>query len=245
MASAVGTMGQPFAMTELNADRSRFAAVRTADMDWQPSPSPGVWRKRLELMGGEETGLVTSVVRYQAGGTFAAHGHPEGEEFLVLDGTFSDETGDYPAGSYVLNPPESRHAPFSRDGCVLFVKLRQFAGAGRPQVTVDTRNGVWQRTALPGQDIQPLYRQHGFPETMRLTRLARNSETPPHDHPNGAEIFVLSGGYEDNTGRYREGDWIRYPPGSRHAMSAKEGCTFYLKTGHLAGSHPSDALRRS
>ena len=228
-------------MTDLNADRSRFAAMRTSEMDWQSSPSPGVWRKRLELIGGAETGLVTSVVRYQAGGRFAEHRHPEGEEFLVLEGTFSDETEDYPAGSYVLNPPGSHHTPFSRDGCVLFVKLRQFAGAGRQHLAIDTGNGAWRRTALPGQDIFPLYRQRGFPDSMRLTRLAAGTEIPPHDHTTGAEIFILSGGYEDGTGRYREGDWIRYPPGSRHGMSTGDGCTFYLKTGHLAHCPPSFA----
>jgi anti-sigma factor ChrR (cupin superfamily) len=220
-------------MTELNADPTRLAVMRTAEMDWQPSPSAGVWRKRLELAGGEESGRVTSVVRYAADGEFAAHAHPEGEEFLVLDGTFSDETGDFPAGSYVLNPPGSRHAPFSRGGCTLFVKLRQYAGEGRERLAVDTRNGDWQRTGMPGQEILPLYRRHGFPETMRLSRLAPGTEVPPHDHPKGAEIFVLSGGFEDATGRYRAGDWVRYPPGSRHGMATREGCTFYLKTGHL------------
>jgi anti-sigma factor ChrR (cupin superfamily) len=223
-------------MTEINADRNQLAIMRTAEMDWQPSPSPDVRRKRLELVGPEESGLVTSVVRYRADGAFAEHGHPEGEEFLVLEGTFSDEQGDYPAGSYVLNPPGSRHKPFSRAGCTLFVKLRQYAGVGRERLAVDTRDGDWRRTGLPGQQVLPLYAQHGFPERVRLTRLAPGTRIAPHEHPGGAEIFLLSGDFEDHTGEHRAGDWVRYPPGSRHGMATRRGCTYYLKTGHLAGA---------
>src|SRR3546814_7726014 len=102
----------------------------TAAMDWQASPSPTVWRKRLDLVDGEFS-RVTSIVRYDPSSSFRAHGHPQGEEILVLDGVFSDEHGDYPAGTFLLNPAGFRHAPFSEDGCILFVKLCQFPGEGR------------------------------------------------------------------------------------------------------------------
>ena len=127
----------------LNADMSRRVVVDTASMDWQPSPSPTVWRKRLHLDGPAETGRVTSIVRYDAGSRFPEHAHPDGEEIFVLDGVFSDEHGDYPAGAYLLNPDGTTHAPFSRLGCTLFVKLRQYAGADRPQLRVDTTAGEW------------------------------------------------------------------------------------------------------
>src|SRR3546814_13647262 len=120
----------------LNADFRRPARVDTAAVAWQASPSPSVWRKRLDLVDGEFS-RVTSVVRYDANSAFHAHGHPQGEEILVLDGVFSDEHGDYPAGSFLLNPAGFRHAPFSRHGCVLFVKLCQFPGEARDHVVVD------------------------------------------------------------------------------------------------------------
>ena len=115
----------------MNGDMRKRVAVHGAALDWQPSPSGTVWRKRLHLVGGAESGQVTSIVRYEPNATFAAHDHPEGEEILVLEGTFSDEHGDWPSGTHLLNPEGFRHAPFSRDGCVIFVKLRQYAGAGR------------------------------------------------------------------------------------------------------------------
>jgi anti-sigma factor ChrR (cupin superfamily) len=48
--------------------------------------------------------------------------HAGGEEILVLDGTFEDEHGAYPKGSWLRSPPLSRHAPFSREGCTILVK---------------------------------------------------------------------------------------------------------------------------
>ena len=155
----------------LNADFSRPAAMDTARMDWQASPSPTVWRKRLDLVDGEFS-RVTSVVRYDPNSAFHEHGHPQGEEILVLDGVFSDEHGDYPVGTFLLNPAGFRHAPFSQDGCVLFVKLCQFAGAGRDHVVVDTRQGDWQ-AAAPGVEEPPLYRDDAHPDS----RTAR--ATPP------------------------------------------------------------------
>ena len=112
-------------------------------MEWTASPSATVWRKRLHRVGPAESGQVTSVVRYAPGAEFHAHGHPEGEEILVLDGVFSDEHGDWPAGTYLLNPEGFRHAPFSKDGCLLFVKLRQYAGKGRHHVALQTDDLPW------------------------------------------------------------------------------------------------------
>ena len=110
----------------LNADLSVRAVMHGADMDWQASPSPTVWRKRFYRDGPTEAGIVTSLVRYDAGSTFPTHHHPDGEEIFVLDGIFSDEHGDYPAGTYLLNPDGTSHSPHSKDGCTLFVKLRQY-----------------------------------------------------------------------------------------------------------------------
>lgn len=73
-----------------------------------------------------EVARATSIVRYAPESRFAEHIHELGEEFLVLEGMFSDEHGDYGAGTYVRNPPGSSHSPYTVDGCTIFVKLRQF-----------------------------------------------------------------------------------------------------------------------
>lgn len=220
-------------MQSLNTDFTRRVVMRTADMDWQASPSPSVRRKRLDLIDGEYS-RVTSVVRYAAESSFHAHGHPAGEEILVLEGVFSDEHGDYPAGSYLLNPKGFRHTPFSRAGCVLFVKLCQYGGDGRDQITVDTRAEPWMAGNQSGLEVLPLYSAFDWPETMCLERLAPGTVLPREVAPGGKEVFVLEGRLDDEDDSYEAGAWLRLPPGGSHAPSSAEGCTYYVKRGHLA-----------
>lgn len=220
--------------TAINDDLTRFAAVRTAGMDWQASPSASVWRKRLEHFGDDaESGHVTSVVRYDANSAFPPHGHPDGEEILVLDGVFSDEHGDYPAGTFLLNPEGFRHAPRSRDGCTLFVKLCQYPGGDRPQIAIDTNRAAWRPHAVEGVEVLPLYASDRYPETIRLVRARPGAAFPKHSHPGGEEIFILEGSIRDDTGRYDAGAWVRYPDGSAHAPRTETGALFYVKSGHL------------
>ena len=115
---------------ELNADFSKRAAVHAAGIPWVPSPMAGVDRRMLDRIG-EEVARATSIVRYAPGSHFSPHTHGGGEELLVLEGEFSDEFGGFPAGSYIRNPPTSRHTPRSGPGCVLLVKLWQFDLADR------------------------------------------------------------------------------------------------------------------
>ena len=221
----------------LNTDFTRRVVMRTGEIDWQESPSPTVWRKRLDLMDGEYS-RVTSVVRYGAESAFHAHGHPAGEEILVLEGVFSDEHGDYPAGSYLLNPKGFRHAPFSREGCVLFVKLCQYAGDKRPQIAIDTKTETWTAGTEPGLEVLPLYSALDWPETMCLERLAHGTALPRETCTGGKEIFVLEGRLEDEDGSYPAGTWLRLPPGSAHAPRSAEGTICYVKRGHLAEMAP-------
>jgi anti-sigma factor ChrR (cupin superfamily) len=218
----------------VNGDLAVRVAVDTAALDWTPSPSGTVWRKRVHRVGPAEAGQVTSVVRYEGGSTFHAHAHPDGEEILVLDGVFSDEHGDWPAGTYLLNPEGFRHAPFSRDGCVLFVKLRQFPGRTREHVVLETGAIPWQPGDRAGVDIRPLYSQPGFADTMRLERWAPHTDLGPRSYPAGAELFVLRGGFADEGGRFRERAWLRLPPGATHSPSTREGCELYIKEGGIA-----------
>src|SRR5213079_1830571 len=152
----------------VNGNLSVRAVADTTRMEWAPSPSGSVWRKRVHLVGPAESGQVTSVVRYEPHSMFPAHDHPDGEEILVLEGVFSDEHGDWPAGTYLLNPEGFRHTPFSEPGCILFVKLRQFAGRQRHHVIVDTNNLAWEPSSISGVDTKALYQQAGFSDVMLL-----------------------------------------------------------------------------
>jgi anti-sigma factor ChrR (cupin superfamily) len=209
------------------------AVADTNRMEWTRSPSGSVWRKRVHLVGPPESGQVTSVVRYDPRSTFPAHDHPEGEEILVLEGVFSDEYGDWPAGTYLLNPEGFRHAPFSRPGCVLLVKLRQFQGRDRHHVAVDTHTLPWQPTSLPGVDQKLLYRQAGYSDEMRLERWKPQTSPGVISYQEGVELFVLDGEFVDDAGAYSSGCWLRLPAGSEHRPRSAGGCAMYVKTSGL------------
>jgi anti-sigma factor ChrR (cupin superfamily) len=172
-------------LTDVNADLTRRVVVDTQRMTWESSPSGTVSRKPLYRRGGE-SGPVTSLVRYAPGGAFPEHAHPQGEEILVLDGLFSDEHGDYPAGTFLMNPHGSRHSPRSESGCTLFVRLRQYPGEDRPRMVEDTKvEDGWGPGLVDGLKVRPLYTQGGYPENVALVRWEPGTHFQRHTHWGG------------------------------------------------------------
>ena len=216
---------------ELNADFSQRIAVHAARLPWVASPIPGVDRRMLDRIG-DEVARATSVVRYAPGSRFSAHTHAGGEEFLVLDGIFQDEHGDYPAGSYVRNPPTSRHTPGSAPGCTLFVKLWQFDLEDRTSVRRDAQALVYARAqGRPGVEIASLF--HDRREEVRMERWQPNASVVL-DLPGGGEFLVLDGGFDECGEGFASQSWLRLPPSRRLCATAGEdGCALWVKTGHL------------
>lgn len=214
----------------VNPDFTRPVRVRSADLAWQATPEPGVVRKRLELVG-EGKPRLTTLVRFAPGSRFAEHGHDGGEEFLVLDGTFSDHTGDFHAGSYVRNPVGFRHAPYTDPGCMLFVKLRQHRTGDRQRVITDTAAARWPGADLQGHALLDLHRYGG--ERVRLCRLERGANPLDLTDPGGMEVLVIAGQIEDAEGTWEPGSWLRLPPAFEWWVRSPSGGCFYLKTGHL------------
>src|SRR5437867_2969507 len=215
---------------DVNTDISVVVAIDAAACQWEASPSRTVWRKSFYREGGE-TGPVTSLVRYDAHSSFAPHAHPEGEEIFVLEGVFSDEHGDYPAGSFLLNPPGFAHSPRSASGCKLFVHLRQYGGPGRKHVELDTRSMVWTPTDRAGVSQRKLYGEDEFPESIRLEQWAPGTEVTLGSGATVIEIFVLSGALTSPFGIHRSESWIRAPARSAGLdFSAPDGCTLYVRT---------------
>lgn len=221
----------------LNGDFTRRVVMHTQDMPWQSSPASRVRRKRLHLVGGAESGQVTSVVEYLPGASFPEHPHPEGEEIFVLSGTFSDQTGDAHAGTHLLNPDGFRHAPYSEPGCVIFVKLRQYAShdaVSRPHRRTSTRAHEWKKTDLRGVESKTLFDEAPFPDVTKLERWAADAGPGPRRFDGGAELFVIEGSFEDAEGSYPPGSWLRLPAGATLDARTGSGCVVYLKTGALA-----------
>jgi hypothetical protein len=221
------------AWMELNADFSCRVAVHAARLPWVASPMAGVERRMLDRIG-DEVARATSIVRYAPGSRFSPHIHDGGEEFLVLDGIFSDEHGDFPAGSYIRNPPTSRHTPGSKPGCLLFVKLWQFAPEDRTQVRIDT--GARLFTPVSGRPgVTELMLFHDSHETVRLERWAPNAAIVLTPH-GGAEVLVIAGAFQEGGERFEAQSWLRLPNAAPlAATSGPDGCEVWIKTGHLAG----------
>lgn len=214
----------------LNMNLSEPVVSLPREQQWVPSPSGGVNRIQLERAS-DESGHATSIVSYAAGSSFKEHVHPLGEEIFVLEGTFSDENGDYPAGTYLRNPPGSRHAPFSEAGCKIFVKLDQFHPDDEAQVVVRPEDRQW-RPGIGNLRVLPL---HEFgTESTALVFWPAHEVFQQHRHWGGEEIVVLSGEFSDEHGSYPAGTWLRNPHMSQHTpYVGQEETLILVKVGHL------------
>lgn len=220
---------------DIHADRRLAARVQGAQLPWVASPAAGVERRMLERIGGE-VALATSIVRYAAGREFHHHTHGLGEEFIVLEGTFSDEHGDYPAGTYVRNPPGSGHAPYSRAGCVIFVKLRQMPADETRRVVLRPEERCWMAHGEEGGlSRAPLFAGDGV--EVCLERLPPGYHRKGVFRAGGEEIFVLEGAIEmPDTRRaaFGPGGWLRHPGDFNAGFTAAGGALLWVKRGHLA-----------
>jgi anti-sigma factor ChrR (cupin superfamily) len=216
----------------LNADFSSRVVIDTERAPWVASPEPGVERKPLDRIGAE-IARATTIVRYAPGSAFPSHQHALGEEFLVLEGIFSDASGDYPVGTYVRNPPRSEHAPWTRDGCMIFVKLRQMHQEESERVVIDTSRAAWRPGAGEGHTVQYLHGLAPASERVTLERLDAGTGLPPVEVPGGEEIFVLSGTLADDSGTYPARTWMRNPAGYRRGLRSQVGAVYWAKRGHL------------
>ena len=213
----------------LNMQNDKPLAINTAEMEWEASPMAGVWRKPLAREAAEH-GHTTSLVRFDAGSHFSPHLHPKGEEILVLEGVFSDEYGDYPAGSYLRNPPGSKHTPHSEPGCVLLVKLDQFDADDATTLRLNTNDTEW----MPGESKLQIMPLHDYgEESIFLLKWPPDTRIRPHRHFGGEEAFVISGELLDEYGRYPAGTWMRNPHNSEHCPYVEEESIIWIKTGHL------------
>ncbi len=209
----------------INMDFSKAIAIDSDQLEWSPSPKAGVWRKRFARQEAEH-GHATSVVWFEAGSEFNKHPHPKGEEIFVLEGVFSDHTGDYPAGSYLRNPEGFSHAPYSTNGCKLFVKLCQFQDGDQQHVLkpnlLELADGRHQLHQFNGEHTS----------LMKL----KAGERCTIEQDDGFELFVLSGELElldDDTTNLQAFSWYR-APFAPQALAATADAVVLVKQGHLA-----------
>lgn len=214
----------------LNADLAKPAIVDGGALPWHRSPAAGVERRYLERLGGEAA-RATSIVSYAPGSRFAPHTHPQGEELLVLQGCFSDEHGDYPAGSYVRNPPGSTHAPFSDGGCVIFVKLCHMPTHEAGRVVRHAAHHAW-RPSGPGREEALLHRQG----SARVSLQRCEANAPTLCWAGGVELLVLAGALREvgeDGAACGPWTWMRMPRSQQRMFQASEGALLWVAQGHI------------
>lgn len=80
---------------------------------------PGV---QVHYLWSAAEGPVCAILRYAPGASVPRHRHTGLETILVLEGTQSDESGDFPAGSLIFNPAGSIHRVWSTAGCAVLIQ---------------------------------------------------------------------------------------------------------------------------
>ncbi|GAC1528571.1 MAG: cupin domain-containing protein [Ramlibacter sp.] len=181
----------------------------------------------LDRVGGE-VARATSIVRYAPGSRFTQHTHGGGEEFIVLEGVFQDERGDFPVGSYVRNPPTSCHTPGSAPGCIIFVKLWQFGPSDRTPVMIDMiKMGCVPAADRPGVAVMPLFEDAR--ETVQLETWDAGA-TVKMAMPEGAELLVLGGSLRESGDALHTHSWLRIPMGGKmDAVAGPQGAKVWIK----------------
>ena len=218
---------------EINADFSTRVVIHSDQLDWIASPMPGVDRRMLDRIGGE-VARATSLVRYVPDSKFSAHTHTGGEEFIVLDGVFQDEHGDYPTGTYVRNPPTTSHTPGSDEGCTIFVKLWQFDLDDRKQF----RKTMAEELAAPVNGVASAELHRDDFEVVTYSHLDAGA-TLSNTDTGGIEMLVISGSVTEGGETLGKGGWLRLPDGqSLNATAGKDGAKVWIKTGHLVHAKP-------
>ncbi|AEV35893.1 transcription negative regulator [Pseudovibrio sp. FO-BEG1] len=216
---------------KINGDFSKRVVEFSDDIPWVASPMKGVERRPLDRLG-EEVARATTVVRFAPGSHFSEHVHTGGEEFFVLAGVFQDEHGDFPAGSYIRNPPESKHTPASEPGCTILVKLWQFDLTDRTHVRVDTNKlGRVDDATREGVAVSPLFQDERENVRMEHWQAGVNHAV---EAEGGAEIFVLEGSITEDGEELPKHAWLRVPIGyGLNITAGEEGAKLWIKSGHL------------
>jgi ChrR Cupin-like domain len=213
---------------ELNADFTQRAVVHGAAIPWQSSPIAGVERRLLDRVG-DEVARATTIVRYAPGSQFSPHVHGGGEEFLVLEGVFQDEHGDYPIGTYVRHPPTSQHRPGSALGCVILVKLWQFDPADRTEIRCETAGLSYGMDRLrSGVSVLPLFSDDR--EVVWMERWAANTIVNLQALQ-GLEVFVIEGIFMEKDEVFQRHSWLRVPAGEQSIVlqAGPQGCHVWGK----------------
>ena len=204
----------------MNSDYEKRALIDTNTIQWQETQVKNVFKKILAIKDKEET----SLIKLNEGSVLNQEQKINSVEIFVLEGTYINEYGEYPQGTYLRLPEENEALVKSDKACVIFRKTNFFTD--KQKIIIDTNTTLW----LQGQgnlEVMPLYEQ------TALVKWPKGERFIPHKHWGGEEIIVLKGVFMDEYGEYPKGSWIRSPHLSEHFPYVNEETIIFVKTGHM------------
>ena len=204
----------------MNSDYEQKVLIDTNTIQWQETQVKNVFKKILAIKDKEET----SLIKLNEGSVLNQEQKINSVEIFVLEGTYINEYGEYPQGTYLRLPEENEALVKSDKACVIFRKTNFFTD--KQKIIIDTNTTLW----LQGQgnlEVMPLYEQ------TALVKWPKGERFIPHKHWGGEEIIVLKGVFMDEYGEYPKGSWIRSPHLSEHFPYVNEETIIFVKTGHM------------
>ncbi|CAF1104388.1 unnamed protein product [Adineta ricciae] len=236
---------------QLRSDLSIPHVVDSNLIPYVDSPTQGVYRRMLDRTG-DEVARATTIVKYSPFARFPRHTHGGGEEFVILEGVFSDDlSGDHGPMSYCRHGIGTTHEPWTGEqGAVLLVKLRQMNDRTETPITIiDTESSQeWKNVDEEKRQRLELFSNANTGEHVWMERWEAGFNSQQWTvGEGGEEIFVLKGdmsfsnadGSEDENNKHNctQGFWIRRPvewAGKTFYVKSEHGCQLFIKTGHLA-----------
>ena len=118
--------------------------INTRIEPWRPGLVSGLSVMPLHEFDVEHIALV----KWAPFTRFRLHSHFGGEEIFVLEGTFHDEHGSYPAGTWLRSPHISQHTPYTQDdGALIYVKTSHLPIGQKPVSALMHTPGVGSQTS--------------------------------------------------------------------------------------------------
>lgn len=210
----------------MNDITNKPLVVETASLPWIEL-ADGVQGKAVDIALDD---FGTRIVRLAPGACLPPVEEGLGLEVIVLKGELQFGSSLLGVGGFARRPAKHMETPSTKDGCTLYVKTGPFAAGDTNSVTLQAEELPWS----PGHGNLRVKSLHNFQGLgSALVHWPAGERFLLHQHFGGEEIFVLSGTFEDEHGRYPEGTWVQSPHLSQHHPFVLEETVIFVKTGHL------------
>ena len=220
----------------INDDIRKKVVVHPRNKQWTAEHSGMCETLYLDLVDKVKP-VATKLVRISPSSILPPEMIGGGKEVLVLEGTYNDQRGEYPTGSYMRFPPGTKQEAFTDKGCLLFVKTWQFEPTDRKRVNIDAFRAEMKRPRKrQGVVLQQLYSD--YREDVRIEHWERNHRLVIHQC-NGLEVLLLSGEFFEPSASYKPLSWVRLPPGRPlKVVVGDQGVRVLIKESHLVHAVP-------